>query len=273
MVREVHRHDQRFATIQELKEKIMDEFGDQLPETTDFQVGYFHGKQSAKRWIITQEDLNLMYESKKEKILLWADARHTRVQSPNTSGSSSRGQKRKSADPFGLTSKRQQIESEVDVVSDLKKKQGDKYSLPQLRLWARCIVSGNHESTDEPPDLPPITGNGPKKPKKQSFGGALVEAASTFAAQVVRGSEIKQSGNAIVVSGTTTQTPTKLSTSVCIDNDKSVVLSPGKVTDLQSKKLQELRELQCLRDQGILTEEEFAEQKSLVLASLRKLTH
>ena len=41
------------------------------------------------------------------------------------------------------------------MVSDLKKKQGDKYS--------SCIVSGNHESTDEPPDLPPITGNGPKK--------------------------------------------------------------------------------------------------------------
>lgn len=215
---------------------------------------------------MTQEDLNLMYESKKENILLWADAR---VQCSNTNGSSSRGQKRKAADPFGLTSKRQQIESEVDVVSELKKKQGDKYTMPQLRLWACCIISGNHESTDEPPDLPPITGNGPKKPKKQSLGDALMEAANTFAAQV-RGSEIKQSGNAIVVSGSGTQTPTKLNT---IDSDKSAVLSPGKVTELRSKKLQELRELQCLRDQNILTEEEFAEQKGLVLASLRKLTH
>ena len=44
----------------------------------------------------------------------------------------------------------------------------------------------------------------------------------------VRGFEIKQSGNAIV-SGSTIQTPTKLSTSVSIDNDKSAVLSPGKV--------------------------------------------
>ena len=46
----------------------MDELSEQLPETMDFQVGYFHGKQSAKRWIMTQEDLNIMYESKKEKI-------------------------------------------------------------------------------------------------------------------------------------------------------------------------------------------------------------
>ena len=39
------------------------------------------------------------------------------------------------------------------------------------------------------------------------------------------------------------------------------MLSPGKVRELRTKKLQELRELQCLRDQSILTEEEFAEQK------------
>ena len=73
----------------------MDEFSDQLPEKMDFQVGYFHGKQSANRWIMTQEDLNLMNESKIDKILLWADAC---VQCLNTKGSS-RGQKRKYADP------------------------------------------------------------------------------------------------------------------------------------------------------------------------------
>ena len=102
----------------------------------------------------------------------------------------------------------------------------------------------------------------------------LVEAASTFA-HAYRGPEIQQSGgpNAILVSGNTAQPPTTLSNSVCVDNDKSVVLSPGRVTELRSKKLQELRELQCLRDENILTEEEFAEQKGLVLASLRKLTH
>ena len=100
---------------------------------------------------------------KRKKILLWADAR---VQCPNSNSSSSRGHKRKAADLFGLTSKCQQIESEVDdVVADSKKKRGDKYTLPQLRSWARCIVLGNQDSTDEPPDLPPITGNGPKNQK------------------------------------------------------------------------------------------------------------
>ena len=75
MIREVN---ERFKTIQEL---IMDEFTDQLSEMMDLQVGYFQGKQSAKRWIIIQDDLNLMYESRKERILLRTDAR---VQCPST---------------------------------------------------------------------------------------------------------------------------------------------------------------------------------------------
>lgn len=50
-----------------------------------------------------------------------------------------------------LVSKCQQIEAEVDsIVTELKEKQGEKYSLPQLRLWGRSIISGNHDSTKEP---------------------------------------------------------------------------------------------------------------------------
>ena len=170
--------------------------------------------------------------------------------------------------------KRQQLEAEVhSTVAELKEKQGDKYSLPQLRLWARSIISGNHDSTEEPPDLPAITGVGLKKQKRQTLSEAIVEAATTFVG-AVRGPDIKQTGGpnaTVVVSGSTTaQTPTKV---VVSESEKSIGLSPGRVTELRSKKLQELRELQCLLDQSILTEEEFAEQKALVLASLRKLTH
>ena len=50
-------------------------------------------------------------------------------------------------------------------------------------------------------------------------------------------------------------------------------ISPGKITDLRMKTLQELRELQGLLEQNILTQQEFIEQKQLVLESLWKLTH
>ena len=237
-------------------------FKDQLPETTDYRVGYFYGKQSAKRWLITQEDIDEMYESGKNKLLLWADARST------IDEASSKGHKRKhESSNCSFVSKRQQIESEVDdVVSELKEKHSSMYSLPQLRLWARSIISGNHDSKDEPPNLPAITGLGPKRPKKQSFGDALAEAASSFAS-AIRAPEIRQSGgpNAVVLSG---GNPTKVS-----ESERPVCLYPGRVTELRSKKLQELKELQYLLEHNILTNEEFAEQKALVLASLRKLTH
>ena len=45
------------------------------------------------------------------------------------------------------------------------------------------------------------------------------------------------------------------------------------MTDLRIKKLQELRELQQLLEQNVLTDAEFEEQKMLVLNALRKLTH
>ena len=48
--------------------------------------------------------------------------------------------------------------------------------------------------------------------------------------------------------------------------------SPGQVSDLRLKKLQELRELQQLLELNVLTPEEFAEQKAIVLEALRTLT-
>lgn len=49
-----------------------------------------------------------------------------------------------------------------------------------LRLWARMIVSGNHESMTDSPQIPAITGIQPKRAKRESLGEALVEAASTI---------------------------------------------------------------------------------------------
>ena len=44
-------------------------------------------------------------------------------------------------------------------------------------------------------------------------------------------------------------------------------ISPGRITDLRMKKLHELRKLQGLLEQNVLTQE-FAEQKRMVLDSL-----
>ena len=59
----------------------MEEFGEQVPETWEFHLGYFSGKQCTKYGLMCQDDLDLMSANKEAKanILLWCDARKSTV--------------------------------------------------------------------------------------------------------------------------------------------------------------------------------------------------
>ena len=50
-----------------------------------------------------------------------------------------------------------------DILKVLKQKHGSDYTNPQLHLWAHMMEAGNHESTEDPPKIPAITGTIPKK--------------------------------------------------------------------------------------------------------------
>ena len=53
-------------------------FGNLVPETIDFKVGYFFGKQSTKYWLMCQEDIETMNKNltkSKGSFMLWCDAR------------------------------------------------------------------------------------------------------------------------------------------------------------------------------------------------------
>ena len=52
----------------------MEELGDDIPSSIHFGIGYYE-KRSSKCWLVTAEDLKLMYTTlKSEEILLWCDA-------------------------------------------------------------------------------------------------------------------------------------------------------------------------------------------------------
>ena len=275
IVRELHHFHGKFDSVTSLKLKLMDEFGELVPATTDFQIGYFRGKQSTKYWIMCQEDLDMMNDSLgkgKPNILLWCDGRSADSLDSSDSASSC-GRKRKSppvSEP--LPSKRQQLDDSIaDTVKELKEKHESKYTFPQLRLWARMIVAGNHDSTDTPPLIPAITGIQPKREKKSSLSDVIAGAAVTFA-NAVKSPDIQQrSKQSIVISSDAMSSPVKPNSSLSVTPTTGI--SPAKVTELRMKKLRELRELQELLEQNILTQQEFMEQKKLVLDSLRKLTH
>ena len=133
---------------------------------------------------------------------------------------------------------------------------------PSYVFGLGCLPPKNHESFDDPPNLPPFSGVQPKK--KASLAEAITGAALTFAS-VARTPDISQNNSQSVVIA-----PSSPKASATPVAPAAVGISPGKVTELRMKKLRELRELQELLEQTI---QEFVEQKQLVLNSLRKLTH
>ena len=118
--------------------------------------------QSKKRWLCCREDLEAMYNchSKGDEITLWCESRSTQI-----------NKRKREDDASTSTSKRQTKKSEVDAMYEtVKTKHVDKFDNPKLRICARMVVGGLHESTDEPPDIPAFQG-GVKKKKGSTVVG------------------------------------------------------------------------------------------------------
>lgn len=238
----------------------MEEFDSLVPNSMDFDIGYYSGKQNKKHWLIEENDLKEMYDNmkKSQSVLLWCDRR---MQGPQQLPEQKR---KRCANQDAPKSKRFELEMEVDdIVTQLKDIHGDKFTAPQLRMWARYVQAGHYRDLVEPPPLPALKGIPPKRDRKESLSDAIAGAAITFI-NAMRSPESNVKANNVVINA---QTPPKNDPT----NSVIVGISPGRATDLRMKKLKELRELQALLEQSILNEAEFAEQKAIVLESLRKL--
>ena len=157
------------------------------------------------------------------------------------------------------------------VVKDLQEKHAEKYTLPQLQCWACMITSGKHHDKDSILAFLDLD-NQPKKQKRPTLAKAITDAAKTFAQATKIPNMSRCTSQSVVIASSGSPSTPVASCSAC-DLSASTGISPGMVTDLRMKKLRELRELQGLLEQNILTQQEFVEQKQLVLESLRKLTH
>ena len=106
------------------------------------------------------------------------------------------------------------------------------------------IANGLHESINDPPQVPMITGHVKKKGQEslsEALAGAAVAFAKAFSSSPVRSSQ---------------------STST---------LSPCKAAELRMKHLEQLKYLQQLMEDGVLSESEFIEQKQAILDALRNI--
>lgn len=106
-------------------------------------------------------------------------------------------------------------------------------------------MSGVHECDKNPPNAPMFNGGIPKQPKESlvdAFAGAAKVIAKAFAPQTKDAENVP------------------------------VHFSPSKKVDVRLKNLEQLRILQNLLEDGILSFEEFTQQKRIVLQELNTLT-
>ncbi len=185
----------------------------------------YNEKCSAKCLISSKfnDDLNRMYGAFKDtdEILMWCDG---------DSAGSDKSRKRK------RDSERDNVDA---IYLELKEKHQNLFTVPQLKLWARMIHCDTHESYDKPPAIPMFQGSEPKRQKKETVAESIAD------------------GMAAISKALSPPSPKK-----CLSVTGSPIgISPGKSVDLRMKNLQQLRYLQQLLQDNVLSEQEYLEQK------------
>ena len=77
----------KFESVASLRSALWHEFSDTIPDEGEFNVGYFEGKQHTKKWLISSQDVDVMYAyfEGKQSINLWCDGKVTRRRQPKRS--------------------------------------------------------------------------------------------------------------------------------------------------------------------------------------------
>ena len=157
---------------------VCHELGDEIPDG-DFNVGYFEGPQHKKKRLACQADLEAMYAHFKGKqhILLWCDGTERLSASDSQHERPRKKKKKRNKETHTKILKVNEQEEQLESVREMH---GTKWSGPQYRLWARAIVSGVHDSDNQPPNSPMFTGGLQKQPK-ESLADAVTGAATAIA--------------------------------------------------------------------------------------------
>lgn len=246
VVRHWHGIKQVFKSPEALKRKLVESFPSDLPRSKgmDFQIGFFDPPYNTKRWIIDERDLTVMYASFESgsKINLWCET--------NADQSPVEADKLEPATKKKKSTTRDGIEDEIDIIfKKLKERHPDKGS-PAVRLWARLIQNGRWDNYDNPPPIPLITGeqNGCKSKKESQtvtdvIAGVLVKALQPHSASP----GTKKSDSAVAK------------------------ISPMKTATIRRSCLEDLKRLKDLLEDGVLTEDEFMEEKRQILDTLKGL--
>ena len=134
------------------------------------------------------------------------------------------------------------------------------------------IANGVQESTEEPPNVPMITGTVPKRAKRESLHDVVVDAAKAMAdIHRITCNITCMVLYTIHLLWHTPQLPLSDHCHSVTTATSVVTIFPSCLADVRLKHYEQLRYLHKMCDDGILSEEEFLEQKGKIMDSLRLL--
>ena len=230
-----------------IKETLFEQVGESVvSRKLDFPVGYYH--KSAKLWLNNEQDVQdaLAILKKSGRLTFWCVGLGEKSDSGDRDSDVEGGEQR--------PTKRRKLTSEEkgshvqELKTQLRQNHGSKYSGVQYALWAEMIVGGTHDSMDEAPPVPMFGANRPHgRPSTGNLADALTDVADRIA-------------NAFSPTASRAHNPS------------GNFSSPNKSVELRGKYIQQLKEMVNLRDIGALTDEEYEEQRSVVVNLMRKLS-
>ena len=250
----------RVASRDDLKGEIRTQLQGDIVQS-DFDVGFVSAGNSVVS-IRNPADLAEVWADirKGNKVVLWCDGLKVKPSSISNRRKRARESDEDETDEADETCTRSrkkktkmsaQEEREEKVQSILRKlkdKHGTSFTPMQFRIWSEMHVGGIHSSLEDPPTSSMFVraGTGKKKGEgNMSMAEALTQAA-------------------VAISST-------LSPRSSLPSSQPTGTSPAKLIDSRSKYYKQLSDRNSLKVSGILTEDEYAEEKESVMSLLRKL--
>lgn len=220
----------------------------------DFDVGYVQGTNVIR--VRSRQDIQEMWpEVVKGKIMLWCDG----LRGNKTSAgrlkrklSEFEGEELDDDDEdplFGTTKKKRQPatrskEGEVqEYVDSLKGKHGTTFTPMQLRIWGEMMVSGLHNSTDDPPNTSMFLRAGGKPMQKQNSQPQVTQLVADAATAIA-------------------------SAFAAPPTSSNQQLGADQLIDSRTKLYKQLSDLKSLHSMGVLTDEEYLSQKQTTMEIL-----
>lgn len=234
----------KFVTIADFNSQLKSSFVELESKEALLTFGYItpgHGFKGRQQWINEDRDLDEMYEifGTRKEILIWCLL--PRGKSENKGGKRGKSDCDNAAKRHKETQKeaRQEDKHDVsDVIKQLQKNHGNKFSIEQFNAWAQLIRLGKHVSLDNPPNYPFFVGRR-KQSKAESSDGHTTDSPTHSDSQ-----------------------PTTL----------NVSFSPGKRIHLRTELLDQIKKLSDLLNDGNISQDQYETMKHIVMKDITTLS-